>query len=680
MKPSTPLVPAALFLLLMSGPVLPRAVGAAGAAAAAEAAPSAWANDLTPIGEKDWNPERAAHLLERAGFGGTPDEVARLAAMTPAQAVDSLVDYEKVDDRSLPAFDPSGIYPNGYKLVGLDKIVLRALLTGKAYGVKATQKGELEYQPAINEFYTLLLSEHGEMRRASQWWVERMLLTPRPMQEKLTLFWHDHFATSQEKVNNYELMLAQIDTLRRGANGNFRDLLVAVAQDPAMLVWLDNRENVKGKPNENFAREVMELFTMGEGQGYAEKDIREIARAFTGWTMRPIETVRDKAKFVDDPKLHDKGEKTFLGRTGNFNGYDAIDIILKQPATPRFLSRKLYRHFVREGPSPQMNDRLAGVLLEAKYEIKPLLKAILLSRDFYSEASVGTQIKPPVHFLVSTYRKLGLAGVPGVPDCTDTLGALGQVPFYPPNVAGWPGGRSWMNPATLLTRGNFAHALLFPDPAAYGNPDKVVAEGYRKIPVMFPEYNITPHVWDPKAGRMVPVSMSDYDKFLAGIDAGGMKAMAGPAPAPPAAPGSGGDMKNGPMIEEPAAQVGAAKGDAKSMMSKVAKGEKYNLAMGVYAGFVEAGNRVKPIARTTAEADFAAMARAADVSTAEGAVDYFARRFLSVDLLPQRRAAIVAFLKGELKSDALDPGNKDLPAALRRTVHLILSAPEYQLG
>ncbi|MBV9122542.1 MAG: DUF1800 domain-containing protein, partial [Planctomycetes bacterium] len=372
------------------------------------AAPASWASALTPITARDWNYPRAAHLLERAGFGGTPEEVRKLAAMTPAQAVDYLVDYETIDDSRLPPFQPSGIYPNGYKFVPIDQIVLGAILTGKAYGIKATQEGDLMYQPAVNEFYTLLVSEHVEMLRASQWWGERMLLTPRPLQEKLTLFWHDHFATSQEKVLNFELMLAQNQTLREHANGNVRDLLVAVAQDPAMLIWLDNRDNDKDHPNENFAREVMELFTMGEGQGYTEKDIRELARAFTGWTMRPIKTVHDKAQFVDDPKRHDQGVKTFLGAKGNFTGYDGIDIILKQPAPPRFLTRKLYRYFVREELSPELNDRLAGILRESKYDLKPLLKTIFLSRDFYSEPSWGTQIKSPVDYVVSTYRKLGL--------------------------------------------------------------------------------------------------------------------------------------------------------------------------------------------------------------------------------------------------------------------------------
>ncbi len=653
------------FLLTACLFACPALASAAGPKAAPTGAgPASWANDLTPIAAKEWNYARAAHLLERAGFGGTPEEVQKLAAMTPEKAVDYLVEYQAIDDSKLPAFVPSGIYPNGHKLVPLDQIVLGALLTGKAYGVKATQKPPLRYQPTVNEFYTLLISEHSEMRRASQWWAERMLVTPRPLQEKLTLFWHDHFATSQEKILNYELMLAHIETMRKHGNGNFRALLVAVAQDPAMLIWLDNRENVKGKPNENFAREVMELFTMGEGKGYTEKDIREMARAFTGWTTTPEATVKQKAKFIDSPNLHDKGIKEFLGQKGNFNGYDAIDIILKQPATPRFVSRKLYRYFVREDLSPELNDKLAKVLLKSKYDVKPLLKTIFLSRDFYSEPSYGTQIKAPVPFVISTYRKLGLRAIPGVPDCTETTTALGQLLFFPPNVAGWPGGRSWINPATLLVRGNFAQTLLFPGPGPYPTPDKIVADGYRRIPLTFPEYKIQPRVWDQKKGRMEPVSLRAYDHYLSGVKGSGMKGKV-MEKAPP---------KKGEGVMVPDTKM------TKSKMSKVANAEDYNLAVGVYTGFVEAYNRVKPIPRTPAELNLVAMTRAAKVTTAEGAVDYFGRRFLSVPLHADRRAAVVQFLRDELKSGTIDYKSKDLEVALRRALHLVLSAPEYQLG
>jgi hypothetical protein len=632
----------------------------------------AWANDLTPIGPKDWNYERAAHLLDRAGFGGTPQEIERLTAMTPAAAVDYLVEYQKIDASSLPLFDKSGIYPHGSKLYPLQEMGTKILATGKAYGIPARQQGALPLQPAVDEFYTLLVSEHSEMRRASQWWAERMLLTPRPLEEKLTLFWHDHFATSQEKVLNFELMLGQNETLRKHANGNFHELLVAVAQDPAMLIWLDNRANVKGKPNENFAREVMELFTMGEGHGYTERDIRELARALTGWTLPKIESVTDAAKFVDNPKLHDDGVKTFLGETGNWNGYDALKIILKQPATPQFLTRKLYQYFVRDDLDPAVNTQLAARLRDSNYELKPLLKTMFLSKDFYSPASTGTQIKEPVHFLVSTWRKLGLKRLPGIPDFIETSATLGEQLFFPPNVAGWPGGKSWINPATLLLRGNYVQMMLFPNPETYIAPDKVVNEGYRKIPLNFQEYKIVPHVWNPKAVRMEPVSLARYDQILAGINLGSMGAQMSGKPAPQAYPG-----KSEPS--GPAKMTAAPARESRSKMSQVANAERFNLAVGVYHGFVEAYNRVKPIPRDTAQVSFTEMVAESRAATVAEAVDSFCRRFLSVELEPSRRAAIVAFLKEELGSDRLDFKHERLEAALRKSAHLILSAPEYQL-
>ena len=265
------------------------------------------------------------------GFGGAPEEIEKLAAMTPEAAVDYLVDYESIDVSHLPAFEESPIYPNNHKYIHITKMAGPAQKTGRAYGISAKQEGDLPLQPGVNEYYTLMWCDFLEIARAGQWWAERMMVTPRPFQERMTLFWHDHFATSQEKVHRYRMMLNQIDLLRQNSVGNFREIMVKISQDPAMLIWLDNKNNVKDHPNENFAREVMELFTMGEGQGYTEDDIREMARAFTGWTLgEDVTTAPDQGQFLDDPNLHDDGEKTFLGQTGNFNGYDAIDIILKQ--------------------------------------------------------------------------------------------------------------------------------------------------------------------------------------------------------------------------------------------------------------------------------------------------------------------------------------------------------------
>jgi beta-lactamase regulating signal transducer with metallopeptidase domain len=657
-----------LALTLIVGLTSLRARAAAPKVEGPAAPGESWTDDLSPIADADWNEDRAAHLLERAGFGGTPADVAKLARMTPMEAVTYLVDYESIPNDGLPEFEHSGIYPNGHKVIRpLQDAIAPALLTGRIFGIKAVDEGgKLPYQPAVDEFYTLLVSEHTEMRRAGPWWAERMLLTARPLEEKMTLFWHDHFATSQEKVIRYQRMLKQIETLRENATGNYRDMLIAIAQDPAMLIWLDNRDNLKGKPNENFAREIMELFCMGEGKGYSETDIREIARAFTGWTMTRDNTVKEEGKFVDDPKVHDDGEKSFLGQKGNFNGTDAIDIILKQPATSRYIAGKIYKWFVREDLSAAMNDALAKKLVELNYEFKPFLKTIFLSKDFYSVPSVGTQIKSPVHLIVSTCRKMGLRQLPGIPDFGETCDTLGQVLFFPPNVAGWTDGPAWINPSTLLARGNFVHTLLFPNPESYGHPDKEIVESYRMIPILLPEQNITPRLWNAKLGKMEPVSMEVYKEHLALLNDGAVgTAMAA-------------DKKGMSAAEMTRPSKDAVMGESK--MAKMSDGEKYNLGVGVYNGFCEAYNRSKPIPRNVIDVDFVRMVDEAGVKTADEAVDHFIKRFLRVPMYAAEREAIIAFLKNEIGSDTIKPGDANLETALRRVVHLILSSPEYQLG
>ena len=226
-----------------------------------------------------------------------------------------------------------------------------------------------------------------ETNRVAYWWANRMVASPRPLQEKMALFWHGHFASNEAKVRDYRKLLGQLELFQKQGTGNFRDLTVAVAQDPAMLSFLDAGVNVKGASNENFAREIMELFTMGVGH-YTEKDIREAARAFTGWNYVDV-------KFVVNKDQHDDGEKTFLGKTGRFDGVDMIDIIMQQPVTAEYIAGKIYRYFVRQELSPELQKQLGAVLRRTKYEIPPLLEKIFLSRDFYSPASVGTRNQEP---------------------------------------------------------------------------------------------------------------------------------------------------------------------------------------------------------------------------------------------------------------------------------------------
>jgi len=446
---------------------------------AAVPAPSAslpWADDLSPISAADWNVERAAHLLERAGFGGTPEDVQRLAAMTPRQAVDALVEYSRVDNSALPAFEESGIWDRGMDPFPPSRAdaVRQARERGEALGVKALPEGsQRRLQPVVDKFFYGLRANSIETQRLGVWWANRMLTTKRPLEEKLTLFWHGHFATGDAKVRDYRMMLRQNEMLRRNAEGRLRDLLVGILEDPAMLVYLDNGENVKAHPNENFGRELLELFTMGVGH-YTERDVREGARSFTGWT-------NDVLDFKFDRDQHDFGTKTFLGRTGPLDGTDIVDTILAQDATGEHVAAKIYRFFVRDEISPAVRSELGRSFRNSGYEMKPLLTRIFLSKDFYSAPSTATQIKSPVVLVISTYKKMGLTALPTIPDFGRLTGALGQTLFDPPNVAGWAGGRSWITPATLMQRGNLFRDVLFADARTFRAPDRLMPATYARV-------------------------------------------------------------------------------------------------------------------------------------------------------------------------------------------------------
>jgi len=575
------------------------------------AGPAQWINDLTPIGPEDWSYDRAAHLLERAGFGGRPEEIARLASMTPKAAVAFLVDYEAIDNSHLPPFDESGIFDPAMEPFPESRAeaVRQGLERGQSMGVKVRPSGEYRLQPIVNRYFYRLSAARLEIRRAAQWWAGRMLNTRRPLEEKLCLFWHGHFATSDAKVNDYRKMLIQLETFRAHGAGNFRDLLLAVTRDPAMLVYLDNAQNRKGHPNENFGREVLEMFSMGPGH-YTEDDIREAARAFTGWT-------EERLRFVVRPEEHDDGVKRLFGREGRFDGADVIDLILAQPATAEFIAAKFYRFFLRDELDPALQANLAETLRENGYEMKPLLRRLFLSRDFYSPASWATQIKGPVHLVVSTYRKLGLSEIPGIPDFNAATGALGQSLFHPPSVAGWEGGRSWLTPATLLERGNFTREVLLPDVDGFVPPDRRMPGIYRNV----------------------------KERLNEGMD------------------------------------IRAATMEGDSAFNTLARTqEDYNTRYGAYYGWAEAFRRVRPIPRDVARFSLTEMVRGAKATTPAEAVEAFVRRFLLVPLDAEERQAIVEFLTERLRSAELDFADPYLEDALRETLHLILGSPHYQVG
>jgi uncharacterized protein (DUF1800 family) len=374
-----------------------------------------WA-PFAPTAADPWDLRQAAHLHRRAGFGATWAELQRDVKDSPAVSVERL-------------FKP------------------RELTTDEKTSLESVERGALESRDA---------------ERLKAWWLYRILFDNDPLREKLTLFWHGHFATSNRKVQSLTYMHQQNETLRRHALGEVGDLLTDVIADPAMLIWLDGANSKKEKPNENFAREFLELFTLGVGH-YTEKDIREAARAFTGWVRN-----RENNRFHHDPAQFDDGEKTFLKQTGKWKPADIVRITLEQPACAEFLCRKLYRYFVSDSaePGPELIRPLAEELRSHRYSIRHVVGIILRSRHFYAKANWFQRIKSPIEYSVGLIRALE------VPRSDVSLLALavtcerqGQELLYPPNVKGWDGGKSWLNSTTLLERGNWANDLV------WGNPD-----------------------------------------------------------------------------------------------------------------------------------------------------------------------------------------------------------------
>ena len=278
-----------------------------------------------------------------------------------------------------------------------------------------------------------------------------MVHTAQRVQANMTLFWHGHIATAISKVRDASLMRQQNELFRSGALGNFRTLLREVARDPAMLRWLDGNTNRKASPNENYARELLELFTLGIGN-YTEADVQAAARAYTGWFVD-----QQTLAFRFAPQAHDAGAKTFLGQTGALDGDDIVEAILAQPAAARHVARKLFRFFVYDDPEPDTVERFAAVLRESNYELRPLVEALLRSPEFSSSRAYHAKIKSPVELVVGAIRQLG--ATTAYQDLFVPLRRMGQDLFAPPNVKGWDGGLAWVSTSTMFERFNFANRL-----------------------------------------------------------------------------------------------------------------------------------------------------------------------------------------------------------------------------
>jgi uncharacterized protein (DUF1800 family) len=356
----------------------------------------------------DTTQSQVAHLLRRAGFGATEAELAQYTALGFPGALDQLLNPEQVDDSATDqqiaplALDPSD--PDAKKKIEVAKF----------------------------------------------WWLNKMLYTRRPLQEKLALFWHTHFATANSKVGNPILMLQQIQLFREYGLSSFETLLQKVTRDPAMLIWLDNRQNRKGSPNENYAREVQELFTLGIGN-YTEQDVHEAARAFTGHSL-------DRSfQYVFNPAQHDDGQKTYLGQTANFDADDVLGIMVRQPACARFITTKLFTYFVYDNPDSSTVDRLSNTFLSSGFDVRSVLRDIFTGPEFLSPPAFHGQVTQPADLVVGSLKALNVQNVG--PDATQALRRMGQDLLNPPDVSGWKGGPAWINGTTLFERFNWGLRL-----------------------------------------------------------------------------------------------------------------------------------------------------------------------------------------------------------------------------
>lgn len=368
----------------------------------------AW-SQYKPEQPTDWNKQLVAHLYRRAGFGATHDQLKLGLELSPVELVDSLTK-------------------------------------------QPTE--QVEFTTSANGLARTVVAA-GDPKQLAAAWMYRLLYTPDQLLEKLTLFWHGHFATGAEKVMNAELMWNQNTLLREHALGNFESLVQGISQDPAMLIYLDSITNRKAHPNENYARELMELFCLGEGN-YSERDVQEVARCFTGWEIK-------NKQFRKNSYQHDNEQKRFLGRVGNFDGEDAVTIVLEQPAMAYFVIGKWVRYYVMDEPqmTRQLLDPLAAEFRDNGFQIAPIIKRILTSQLFYSKWSLNRKVRSPIELFVGCLRSL--QATTNTVQLAARLTELGHGLFYPPNVKGWDGGRAWINSSTLLGRANLMREVLDSD-------------------------------------------------------------------------------------------------------------------------------------------------------------------------------------------------------------------------
>ena len=410
------------------------------------------ASDLTPLPAASFDAAAARHLLNRGGFGGTQAQVDALAAMGLDASVDLLVRYE--DQPTKP------VAPDDF-----DRSLMPPLTREERQELNNArrQRDEAIVERLERKENQARANDRRQLGELKKWWIARMIESARPLEEKMTLFWHGHFATGARTVEDSWHMFQQNQLFRTHATGNFGKLVLHVIRDPAMIKYLDNDDSRKGRPNENLARELLELFVLGEGSGYTEADVKAGARALTGYTYEDDDFVFREAN-------HDAGPKEIFGKRGNWTGDEFARLALERRACSEFLCAKLYRFFVNDTPDadlPQANrdardafvHELAAELRSAQYELKPVLAKLFRSAHFHDAANRAAVIKSPVQVVVQTVRQFGTP-VRQLNALAGACDLMGQDLFQPPNVKGWDGGRAWINTSTMFVRQNVAVYLL----------------------------------------------------------------------------------------------------------------------------------------------------------------------------------------------------------------------------
>ncbi|MBX7247213.1 MAG: DUF1800 domain-containing protein [Candidatus Sumerlaeaceae bacterium] len=567
---------------------------------------------ISPVFDQEnfkWTEAHGRHLLNRAGFGVPNSRAQELAKLKPADAVAVMVDYDRIpDNMATPSWLPKEV----------DFGQMRQMTQGLTEDERRQlrQMKDKEFRDAVSKLQV--------------WWIDRMCHSQRPLEEKMTLFWHGHFACSAEKVKepgaNYKLN----QILRTNATGNFRKLVTDVGKSPAMLRYLDNMQNTKEHPNENWARELMELFTLGIGH-YSEDDIKNSARAFTGWSQR-------NGEFFYNVRRHDEGQKTFLGQTGNFDGYKVIEIIMQQPACADFICRKLWTFFAYENPEPEIVTALADTFRKGNYELKPVLRQMFSSRAFYSDKAMFSQVKSPAQLVVNLIVQLDAQIGERPPIAQLAMRAMGQSLFYPPNVKGWDGGKAWINTNTLLVRCNFANYLVsgvvpeFSGPGA-GALKALQRQGQRR------------------GGEMAMMDQED----------GEMAMMAGPR------------RRQMEMMDEGTGETSRGPAGQDSGPSDVT-GRTFARALGEHRA-----NNLET--RQMAQAPFHARDFFAQYHgmTAPEMVDELAMYFVGFPLDPKQRSKLINVLAQGTPPGQPVPVMKMAEEDLRATVQLLLSTGDYQV-